>query len=92
MARYSDRIEAHSPAQFEGATAKPFYQSVQAIAERWGVSDEKASRELEKFRGRPGFMDLGSPGSKNRRKRSIIRIAPSLLEEIERDLRKPRKQ
>jgi hypothetical protein len=88
MARHSDQIEAHAPPRIEDATAKPFYQSVRAIAERWGVSDDKVSRELEKYRGRDGFMDLGSPGSRYRRKRAIIKIHPTLLVEIERDRRK----
>jgi hypothetical protein len=64
------------------AGAKPFYHSVQSIAERWGCSDDKTRRELEKYRGRDGFMDLGEPHRRYKRKRAIIRILPTLLEQI----------
>ena len=59
--------------------------SVAAVAERWGVSEDKAARVLEKFRGRTGFLDLGHGENVRKRKRrySIIRIHPTLLREIE---------
>ena len=73
-----------SPSESE----KPFYWSVKRIAERWNCSDDKILRELEKYRGRDGFMDLGSPGSRYTRKYAIPRIHPTLLAEIEHDRRK----
>jgi hypothetical protein len=67
------------------ATQEIQYYSVGTIATRWAVSEDKASRVLEKYRGKQGFMDLGSVGNPRRRKRryAIIRIHPSLLKEIE---------
>jgi hypothetical protein len=70
------------------ASEKPFFLSIQRLAERWGIGDDKARNELEKYRGRDGFIDLGSHGSRFRRKRAIIRIHPTLLEQIERDRRR----
>ena len=70
------------------ASEKPFFWSIKRVAERWDVSEDKAARELEKYRGRDGFMDQGSHGSRFRRKRAIIRIHPTLLEQIERDRRR----
>jgi hypothetical protein len=61
----------------------PFYFSVASIAIRWGVSHDKASRVLENYRGKPGFMDLGTRGTRNKRRHAIIRIHPNLLREIE---------
>jgi hypothetical protein len=62
------------------------YFSVSKVALRWGCSDDKAGRILEQYRGKSGFMDLGSGGSRRKRKYAIIRIAPSLLKEIEGEL------
>lgn len=61
------------------------YYSPAAIAERWRCSVDKVSRVLEAYRGKDGFMDLGSPEDVRRRKRrySIIRIHPNLLAQIE---------
>ena len=63
------------------------YFSPSQIAERWGVSLDKASRTLERYRGKLGFMDLGQPHRNRKRKYAIIRISPALLEKIEGDLR-----
>ena len=73
------------PQQPETDRAMPFYYSVKRIAERWDLSEDKVSRDLELYRGRDGFMDRGSPGSRFRRKRALIRIHPTLLAQIERD-------
>lgn len=60
------------------------FLSVAAIAQRWGCSEDKAARVLKKYRGRSGFMDLGSGNARRRKRRySIVRIHPSLLREIE---------
>jgi hypothetical protein len=37
------------------------YYTVATLAERWAVSKDKVTRVLEKWRGKPGFLDLGSP-------------------------------
>lgn len=70
------------------ASEKPFFYSVQRVAERWGIGDDKTRNELEKYRGRDGFIDLGFHGSRFKQKRAIIRIHPTLLEQIERDRKK----
>jgi hypothetical protein len=62
---------------------RPIYQSVQMIAKKWECSEDKVLRVLEKYRGCAGFMDLGSEGSRYRRKKSMLRIHPNLLIEIE---------
>jgi hypothetical protein len=62
-------------------TLKYFF--VSTIAERWAVSDKKAARILEQFRGQSGFLDLGAPDRLHRRKYSILRISPALLIQIE---------
>jgi hypothetical protein len=64
------------------------YLSVSKIAERWGISTDKVARTVEPYRGKEGFMDLGSAGNvrKHVRKYAIIRIHPTLLKEIEGDL------
>jgi hypothetical protein len=67
---------------------KPFFWTMKMIAERWNCSEDKVGRELEKYRGRDGFMDLGSHGSRYTRKYAIPRIHPTLLAEIEHDRRK----
>jgi hypothetical protein len=61
------------------------YFSVSAIAERWQCSTDKAARMLENFRGEEGFLDLGSGEDvrKHKRRYSIIRIHPTLLQKIE---------
>jgi len=61
------------------------YFSVHTISERWGCSETKVSRILEKFRGRTGFPDLGAPENVrlHKRRHAIVRIHPSLLKEIE---------
>ena len=48
----------------------------------------RPSRVLEQYRGKSGFMDLGSGENVRKRKRkyAIIRIHPTLLTEIEGDL------
>jgi hypothetical protein len=61
------------------------FLSVRQLAKRWGFSEDKTSRELEKYRGKEGFTDWGSHGSRFRRKRAIIRIHPSLADKIELD-------
>lgn len=61
------------------------FLTVAAIAESWGCSAEKVARELEQYRGRDGFMDLGVPARRYRRKKAILRIRPDLLVEIERN-------
>jgi hypothetical protein len=70
------------------ASEKPFFWSIKRVAERWGVSTDTATRKLEQYRGRDGFIDLGSPGTRYKQKKSNIKIHPSLLEQIERDRRK----
>jgi hypothetical protein len=70
------------------ANEKPFFWSVKRVAERWDVSKDTAARRLEVYRGREGFIDLGSPGSRFKRKKANIKIHPTLLEQIERDRRK----
>jgi hypothetical protein len=66
------------------------YLSVNAIATKWDCSDDKAGRVLENYRGKTGFMDLGSPANvrKHKRRYAIIRIHPNLLKEIEGDQNK----
>ena len=61
------------------------YFSPSAIAARWDCSVDKVSRILESYRGKEGFMDLGSPEDVRGRKRrySILRIHPDLLVRIE---------
>lgn len=66
----------------------PLFHSVQDLATRWGCSTDKVARELEKYRGRSGFLDLGVPQRRYRRKKSILRIHPDLLVQIEHDRRK----
>jgi hypothetical protein len=64
---------------------KVVYFSVSAIAERWCCSANKVISILEGHRGEKGFMDLGSPENLKTHKRrySILRIHPSLLQSIE---------
>jgi hypothetical protein len=59
------------------------FYSVSKIAKRWGFSEDKVSRVLEKFRGRNGFIDFGPKDRRRKRKYAIIRIHPALLKEIE---------
>jgi hypothetical protein len=59
------------------------YYSVSKLSERWGFSETKVSRLLEKFRGHAGFLDFGDGNRRNKRKYSIIRIHPMLVKEIE---------
>lgn len=64
---------------------KVIYFSTSAIAERWGCSPDKVTSVLEGHRGEKGFMDLGSPENLKTHKRrySIVRIHPTLLNVIE---------
>jgi hypothetical protein len=59
------------------------YYSVSRLAIRWGFSETKVSRLLERYRGRKGFLDFGQGDRRRKRKYSIIRIHPTLLKEIE---------
>jgi hypothetical protein len=61
------------------------YYTVATLAERWAVCKDKVTRVLEKWRGKPGFLDLGSPENVrlHKRRHAMIRIHPSLLKEIE---------
>jgi hypothetical protein len=69
-------------------SAELFDYSPDILAERWGCSTDKVNRVLEGYRGESGFMDLGNPEDVRAHKRrySIIRIHPDLLEQIESDL------
>lgn len=71
-----------------GSARESLYLSPSVIATRWACSTDKVSRILEAYRGRPGFLDLGSPEDVRGRKRrySIVRIHPDLLARIESDL------
>ena len=64
------------------------YFSVSAIATRWQCSTDKVARMLERFRAETGFLDLGSGENvrKHKRRYSIIRIHPTLLQRIEAEL------
>jgi hypothetical protein len=64
------------------------YFSVSAIAKRWNCSANKVISVLEEHRGEKGFMDLGSPENLRTHKRrySIIRVHPALLNTIESNL------
>ena len=63
------------------------YLSAAKIAQRWGVSPKMVQRILESHRGENGFIDLGRPERRFTRRYAIIRIAPSLLQTIEADMR-----
>jgi hypothetical protein len=67
------------------AADEPFYWSVSRIAQRLDCSTDKATRLLEQYRGQEGFLDLGSPEDvrKHKRRYSIIRVHPTLLQKIE---------
>jgi hypothetical protein len=64
--------------------------SVSRIAKRWKFSPESVSLVLQRYRGRQGFLDKGSKGDLKKHVRAYaqIRISPTLLEIIERDLQK----
>jgi hypothetical protein len=61
------------------------YYSASAVALRWVCSEKNATRILEQYRGRDGFLDLDQRGNRYRRNHSIIRIHRSLLIQIERE-------
>jgi len=71
----------------EAAEPVPFFYSVARIAKRWGLSEDKVTRVVEKYRDHPGLKDWGSLENVRKRKRrySIIRIHPTLLQQIEAD-------
>jgi hypothetical protein len=56
--------------------------TMKQIATRWSCSEEKAARV---FRGRPGVLDLGSAEDyrKHKRRYSILRVPPYVLEQVE---------
>jgi hypothetical protein len=70
---------------FEKEKEKVIYYSTSAIAERWCCSPNKVISVLEGHRGEKGFMDLGAAEDvrKHKRRYSIIRIHPALLNVIE---------
>jgi hypothetical protein len=67
------------------STSDVQFFSVSAIASRWAVSEDTVARRLEQFRGEQGFLDLGTPEDvkKHKRRYSVVRIHPTLLEKIE---------
>jgi hypothetical protein len=70
------------------STTPVVFFSVAAISQRWGVGLDKTARVLEPYRGRVGFLDLGSPENVRTHKRrySIVKIHPTLLAQIEAEL------
>jgi hypothetical protein len=61
------------------------FASISSLAVRWGVSEDKASKIAEKYRGRAGFFDMGFKRRGATRGYAILRIHPELLKIIERE-------